>query len=131
MSKFCANCGVQADDAAAVCGNCGAPFGATPAADTDVSGKGIGGIKKFIKPAIALIVAAVIIVLGICTISNFTGAKGAARKYCKETCFLSFLFRPVISVAFFDLSAYRIRCLKLCEHIIILLGSDYRIIMFL
>ena len=81
MSKFCTNCGAQADDAAFVCGNCGTPFGAADVAEDGASVKRAGGIKKFIKPAIALVVAAVIVVSGIIAISNFTGAKGAARKY--------------------------------------------------
>ncbi|MBR5922539.1 MAG: zinc ribbon domain-containing protein [Clostridia bacterium] len=83
MSKFCANCGAQADDAAAVCGNCGAFFGEAPAVDTP--SKGIANLKKYIKPAIALVVAAVVVIFGIKLLSGFIGAKGAARKFCNAT----------------------------------------------
>ena len=78
MSKFCANCGAQCDDAAAVCGNCGTPFGAAPAAPAE--SKNIAGVlKKILIPVVAIIVVAAL-ALGGLKIFQSTGPKGALRK---------------------------------------------------
>ena len=86
MSKFCGNCGAQSDDAAMVCGNCGTPFAAGAAAPAD-AGNGAADImekvKKYIKPAIAAVLAIVILIVGISFVVNHTGVKGAANTYAK------------------------------------------------
>ena len=79
MSKFCANCGAQADDAAMVCGNCGTPFEAAPAGAPAPVAK--AGLQKYIKPIIAAVVAVIIIILGVNIFGG--GAKGAAKKAMK------------------------------------------------
>ncbi len=82
MSKFCTNCGAQADDAAFVCGNCGTPFGAAPveaAVQDPASGKASGVLKKILVPVISVIVV-LALALGALKIFQSVGVKGAVRK---------------------------------------------------
>ena len=84
MSKFCANCGAQADDAAMVCGSCGTPF-ESAGADNTTPAAGVApaasGLQKYIKPIIAAVAAILAIIL--CVTIFGGGAKKAAKKTMK------------------------------------------------
>ena len=85
MSKICGSCGAQCDDTANVCGSCGAPFAAEAAPVAPVAPAAPAskpGWKKFIKPAIALILAIIVICGAFSIVGGFT-AKGTAKKFMK------------------------------------------------
>lgn len=79
MSKFCSNCGAQADDTAAVCGNCGTPFelaaDPAPTAAANIADK----LKKLIVSVVAIVVVLALVFGGIKIFQSF-GPKGAVRK---------------------------------------------------
>lgn len=99
MSKFCGNCGFTMDDAAVVCGNCGAPLApvAAPAqkkaAKFDVSAitgslKGIvDGVKKGDKSALlkcgiagGILVVVIVLIIALC---STPGEEKVAKKFIK------------------------------------------------
>lgn len=90
MSKFCGNCGATLDDAAVVCGYCGAPLAGDPNnKQSKINGAGLASVakeitsKKVIKIAIPSVIAIVIIVVAAVVISSFTGYKGAIKDFVK------------------------------------------------
>lgn len=88
MAKFCANCGAQANDAAQVCGNCGAPFEGFVAPQEAAAKKQFDvnalikdpKVKKF-APIVAIVLVVVIVLVAL--ISSGGGAESAVKKYMK------------------------------------------------
>lgn len=83
MARFCGNCGAQLDDDARVCGQCGTPIdggqGKIPGLKiTDPEKK--KKLAKRIKTVVALLVVAVVAIVGIRVALSFTGTNGLVRK---------------------------------------------------
>lgn len=91
MSKFCGNCGATLDDAAVVCGYCGAPLAATPNNNkpNKINSAGFTSVlkeitsNKIFKIAVPAVIGIVVIIITISIISSFTGYKGAIKDFVK------------------------------------------------
>lgn len=98
MSKFCGNCGTVMDDAAMVCGQCGAPLAASANVNTGTQKKAvkfdasaitgvIDGIKKGDKGALikggAAVAAVAVVFILIISIFAGNGAEKTAEKFIK------------------------------------------------
>ena len=77
--KYCTHCGAQMDDAAQVCGNCGAHFG--PVSRSPRKSKTKNQSKNLLIILIAAVLALVILcsVIGVC-VNKYTGSNGIFRK---------------------------------------------------
>ena len=81
MSKFCSNCGTQLDDAAVVCGNCGASVG-KPSGVAGVLPANLNTdkIKKIAIPVCAGVLALIVLIIAISAISSHSGYRGIVNK---------------------------------------------------
>lgn len=83
MSRFCGNCGAQAEDNARVCGYCGVTLSENGGAQkTNVASMNLDSEKQnnIFKLASLAVVAFISLIIVINIISGFVGVKGAARK---------------------------------------------------
>lgn len=83
MTRFCGNCGAQLDEDARVCGQCGTPIdgnkGNIPGLKVIDPAKKKNLMKK-IKTVVALLVVAVLVVVGTKVTLSFIGTNGLVRK---------------------------------------------------
>ncbi|MCD7804367.1 MAG: zinc ribbon domain-containing protein [Oscillospiraceae bacterium] len=78
MAKFCGNCGFRLEDNDRVCGNCGTPCGDLPKSQAANKPK-----KGIFAAIICVVVAVVLLITGICTLSANAGYKGLLKKTMK------------------------------------------------
>ncbi len=90
MSKFCGNCGATLDDAAVVCGYCGAPLNNNiPGQGASINKAGVASVvkelkgNKIVKIAIPAVAALVVVIVAIVLITSLTGYKGAIKSFMK------------------------------------------------
>lgn len=84
MAKFCGNCGFKLEDNDRVCGNCGTPCGNLPPVNPVVKpAKASRSRKGIIAAIICVVVAVVLLITGVCTLSASAGYKGLLKKTMK------------------------------------------------
>ena len=83
MTRFCGNCGAQLDEDARVCGQCGTPIdgnkGNIPGLKVIDPAKKKNLMKK-IKTVVALLIVAMLVVVGTKVTLSFIGTNGLVRK---------------------------------------------------